>query len=84
MAFEGPVAVWNGPEHYHDTIEETPTKITENTILVMLGSGPIGKSSMIYTCARSPCSSRSYLLQAIPELLKWPMYSHLANSSERV
>lgn len=41
-AFEGPVAVWHGPEEYHDTVDETPTKITDRTILVMLGAGPIG------------------------------------------
>jgi dihydroxy-acid dehydratase len=47
MAFEGPVRVWHGPEEYHDTIEETPTKVTDRTILVMLGAGPIGESSYL-------------------------------------
>lgn len=42
MAFEGPVAVWHGPEEYHDTIDKSPTEITDRTILVMLGAGPIG------------------------------------------
>lgn len=43
MAFEGPVAVWHGPEDYHHEIDQTPTTITDKTILVMLGAGPIGE-----------------------------------------
>jgi dihydroxy-acid dehydratase len=42
MAFEGPIAVFEGPEHYHHVIEESPTKITDRTILVMRGAGPLG------------------------------------------
>lgn len=41
MAFEGPVAVFNGPEDYHHRIEENPD-IGQGTILVMRGAGPKG------------------------------------------
>ena len=45
-AFEGPVAVFDGPEDYHDRIEgladDGSEPITERTILVMRGAGPIG------------------------------------------
>ncbi|KAJ1326976.1 xylonate dehydratase [Microdochium nivale] len=39
-AFEGPVAVFDGPEDYHNRLE-TAT-ITRRTILVMRGVGPLG------------------------------------------
>ncbi|KAL7421496.1 hypothetical protein Q5752_004383 [Cryptotrichosporon argae] len=43
MAFEGPVAVFDGPEDYHARIEsESCAFIDEKTILVMRGAGPIG------------------------------------------
>ena len=41
MAFEGPVAVFNGPEEYHHRIE-SDTSITAGTILIMRGAGPLG------------------------------------------
>lgn len=41
MAFEGPVAVFDGPEDYHARIEHAP-HITERTILIMRGAGPVG------------------------------------------
>lgn len=41
MAFEGPVAVFDGPEDYHKRIEHSP-HITERTILIMRGAGPVG------------------------------------------
>jgi dihydroxy-acid dehydratase len=41
MAFEGPVAVFEGPEDYHHRIEND-TSIHEGTILIMRGAGPIG------------------------------------------
>lgn len=41
MAFEGPVAVFDGPEDYHHRIE-TDDSITEKTILIMRGAGPKG------------------------------------------
>ena len=41
-AFEGKVAVFDGPEDYHGTIEDPGLKIDANTILVMRGTGPIG------------------------------------------
>jgi dihydroxy-acid dehydratase len=41
MAFEGPVAVFDGPEDYHQRIESEPN-IDAGTILIMRGSGPYG------------------------------------------
>ncbi len=41
-AFEGPVAVFDGPEHYHHAIDDPALGIDERTILVMRGTGPIG------------------------------------------
>ncbi|KAI0403490.1 dihydroxy-acid dehydratase [Xylaria palmicola] len=39
-AFEGKVAVFDGPEHYHKNVDKAP--IDERTILVMRGVGPLG------------------------------------------
>lgn len=41
-AFEGPVAVFDGPEDYHNRIDDPATGIDASTILVMRGAGPIG------------------------------------------
>lgn len=41
-AFEGPVVVFEGPEDYHDRIDDPALSIDENTILIMRGVGPIG------------------------------------------
>ena len=41
-AFEGKVAVFDGPEDYHDRIDDPAQGIDENTLLVMRGTGPIG------------------------------------------
>ena len=41
-AFEGPVAVFDGPEHYHRVIDDPSLQIDEHTILVMRGTGPVG------------------------------------------
>ena len=41
MAFEGPVAVFDGPEDYHHRIEQVDT-IEARTILIMRGAGPQG------------------------------------------
>nr|ODO00968.1 dihydroxy-acid dehydratase [Cryptococcus depauperatus CBS 7855] len=41
MAFEGPVAVFDGPEDYHHRIEHSP-HIEAGTILIMRGAGPQG------------------------------------------
>jgi dihydroxy-acid dehydratase len=41
-AFEGEAVVFDGPEHYHATIDRPDTGITEHSILVMRGAGPIG------------------------------------------
>jgi dihydroxy-acid dehydratase len=41
MAFEGPVAVFDGPEDYHKRIEHVPA-VDAGTILIMRGAGPQG------------------------------------------
>jgi len=41
MAFEGPVAIFDGPEDYHSRIEKVDT-IEAKTILIMRGAGPQG------------------------------------------
>ena len=41
-AFEGPVAVFDGPEDYHARIDDPAVGITAETLLVMRGVGPIG------------------------------------------
>ncbi len=41
-AFEGRAMVFDGPEHYHDLIEDPALEMDENCILIMRGAGPIG------------------------------------------
>jgi len=41
-AFEGTAAVFEGPEDYHDRIEDPSLGIDENTLLIIRGAGPIG------------------------------------------
>jgi len=41
-AFEGPVVVFDGPEDYHHRIDDPSLGITEHSILIMRGAGPIG------------------------------------------
>ncbi|MFN3819887.1 IlvD/Edd family dehydratase [Blastomonas sp.] len=41
-AFEGPAVVFDGPEDYHDRIDDPATGITRETLLFMRGAGPIG------------------------------------------
>lgn len=41
-AFEGRAIVFNGPEDYHQRIDDAALNIDENCILVMRGTGPIG------------------------------------------
>jgi dihydroxy-acid dehydratase len=41
-AFEGPVAVFDGPEDYHARIDDPALGIDASTLLVMRGAGPIG------------------------------------------
>jgi dihydroxy-acid dehydratase len=41
-AFEGPVAVFEGPEDYHARIDDPALGIDERTILIMRGAGPVG------------------------------------------
>ena len=40
--FEGPVAVFDGPEDYHARIDDPSLAIDVGTLLVMRGAGPIG------------------------------------------
>lgn len=42
MAFEGKVFVFDGPEDYHDHIDDPALGIDEFSILVMRGAGPVG------------------------------------------
>ena len=41
-AFEGPCVVFDGPEDYHARIDDPALGITEHTLLLMRGTGPIG------------------------------------------
>jgi len=41
-AFEGNVYVFDGPEHYHELIDNPSLEMDEQSILVMRGAGPIG------------------------------------------
>ena len=41
-AFEGTAVVFDGPEDYHHRIDDPAEGITERSVLVMRGSGPIG------------------------------------------
>jgi len=41
-AFEGKVAVFDGPEDYHHRIDDPALGIDEHTILIMRGAGPVG------------------------------------------
>jgi len=41
-AFEGRAIVFEGPEHYHHTLDDPALEIDEHCILVIRGAGPIG------------------------------------------
>jgi dihydroxy-acid dehydratase len=41
-AFEGPAAVFDGPEDYHRRIDDPTLEITAETLLFMRGTGPVG------------------------------------------
>ncbi|MBU1175386.1 MAG: dihydroxy-acid dehydratase family protein [Alphaproteobacteria bacterium] len=41
-AFEGPAVVFDGPEDYHSRIDDPSVGITEQTVLFIRGTGPIG------------------------------------------
>ncbi|GGE21818.1 hypothetical protein GCM10011529_30570 [Polymorphobacter glacialis] len=41
-AFEGPAIVFDGPEDYHDRIDDPALGITDRNLLFMRGAGPIG------------------------------------------
>ncbi len=42
MAFKGRAIVFDGPEHFHATIDDQSLGVDETSILVMRGAGPIG------------------------------------------
>ncbi|MEX0346204.1 MAG: IlvD/Edd family dehydratase [Rhizobiaceae bacterium] len=42
MAFEGTAIVFDGPEDYHDRIDDPSLKLDANTMLFMRGAGPVG------------------------------------------
>ena len=41
-AFEGTAVVFDGPEDYHKRIDDPALKITEDTVLFIRGTGPVG------------------------------------------
>ena len=41
-AFEGPAVVFDGPEDYHERIDDPALGITSETLLFMRGAGPLG------------------------------------------
>ncbi|PIB23142.1 dihydroxy-acid dehydratase [Amylibacter kogurei] len=41
-AMEGTAMVFDGPEHFHDTVDDPALNITENSIMIMRGAGPLG------------------------------------------
>jgi dihydroxy-acid dehydratase len=41
-AFEGPAVVFDGPEDYHNRIDDPSLGITPHTLMFMRGAGPIG------------------------------------------
>ena len=41
-AFEGRAIVFDGPEHFHATIDDESLNIDEHCVLIMRGAGPIG------------------------------------------
>ncbi|WP_319532303.1 IlvD/Edd family dehydratase [uncultured Cohaesibacter sp.] len=41
-AFEGPAAVFDGPEDFHARVDDPALGITAHSILIMRGAGPIG------------------------------------------
>jgi dihydroxy-acid dehydratase len=42
MAFEGPAVVFDGPEDYHQRIDDPKVGITAQSVLFMRGVGPVG------------------------------------------
>ncbi|GHA55813.1 dihydroxy-acid dehydratase [Amylibacter ulvae] len=41
-AMEGTAMVFDGPEHFHDTVDDPALNITENSVMIMRGAGPLG------------------------------------------
>lgn len=75
MAFEGPIIVYDGPEQYHKEVEETPTKLTDRTIMVMRGAGPLGSRISKVRFKELSTESCPYLYQASLEVPKWSICS---------
>ena len=66
-AFEGPVVVFDGPEDYHNRIDDPSLRIDENTILVMRGTGPIGyPGSAEVVNMRPPAALLKQGIKALP------------------
>ena len=65
-AFEGTVFVFDGPEHYHQLIDDPSLGMDKNSILIMRGAGPIGYPGAAEVVNMQP---PSYLIeQGINEL----------------
>jgi len=65
-AFEGTVFVFDGPEQYHELIDDPSLGMDKNSILIMRGAGPIGYPGAAEVVNMQP---PSYLIeQGISEL----------------
>lgn len=60
-AMDGVAMVFDGPEQFHRTIDDPSLKITENSILIMRGTGPLGYPGGAEVVNMRP---PSYLLKA--------------------
>ena len=66
-AFEGPVVVFDGPEDYHARIDNPDLGVTEHTLLVIRGTGPIGyPGSAEVVNMRAPASLIKQGIRALP------------------
>ena len=66
-AFEGPVVVFDGPEDYHARIDDPDLGVTEHTLLVIRGTGPIGyPGSAEVVNMRAPASLIKQGIRALP------------------
>jgi dihydroxy-acid dehydratase len=66
-AFEGPVMVFDGPEDYHARIDDPDLGVTEHTLLVIRGTGPIGyPGSAEVVNMRAPASLIKRGIRALP------------------
>jgi len=66
-AFEGPIVVFDGPEDYHARIDDPDLGVTEHTLLVIRGTGPIGyPGSAEVVNMRAPASLIKQGIRALP------------------